>query len=136
MWGHGRKAHVQNALRMFPGISPAPAPMGGCVCLAGRFDVDPYGRVFMPDVATFSVRVLDTNANPILRFGSYGNADSRGPKSAVPTPEIPFAWPQYVAVSDSAAYTSDVINRRIVRVRLGYHASEAVALRAAPEKNE
>ena len=118
--GYGAKAQLQNALLMFPGISPSPAVGGGCVCFSPRFDVDGFGRVFMPDVATFSVRVVDANANPIVRFGGYGNMDSRGPGSAIPTPAIALAWPQYVAVSNEAAYVSDVINRRIVRVKLSY----------------
>ncbi|KKK52667.1 hypothetical protein LCGC14_3102610, partial [marine sediment metagenome] len=85
--------------------------------------------VFMPDAATFSVRVIDTNANPIIRFGRYGNMDSRGPKSSIPTPAIPFAWPQYVAVSNEAVYVSDVINRRIVRAKLNYSAEEAIPIK-------
>lgn len=128
-WFGRPKVYVQNALWVCPGISPAPALAGGCVCLVGRFDVDGFGRVFMPDVTCFRVRVVDANANAILSFGSYGNMDSQGPGSAVPVPEIPFAWPQYVAVSDRAVYISDVVNRRIVRVRLDYRISRSIPLK-------
>jgi hypothetical protein len=121
--GYGtEKVAVRNACWVRPGISPAPGAKGvqSCVCLVARSAVDAFGRVFMPDATTFSVRVVDTNGNPIVRFGSYGNMDSAGADSAVPEPAIPFAWPQYAAVSDEAVYVSDVINRRIVRVKLDY----------------
>ena len=39
-------------------------------------------------------------------------------------PEIAFAWIVGVAVTDKYAYVDDVINKRILRVRLGYAAEE------------
>jgi len=130
-WGDARFAvKVHGAEWVHTGIYPMPggAVWLGCSCFGSRFGVDGFGRVFMPDVATFSVRVIDARANPIIRFGGYGNMDSGGPGSAVPTPAIAFAWPQYVAVSDKAVYVSDVINRRIVRVRLAYDAEARCAI--------
>ena len=50
--------------------------------------------------------------NPIVRFGDYGNMDSQVPGGAVPEPAIAFAWPQHVAVSDEAAYVSDIVKQR------------------------
>jgi hypothetical protein len=127
---YGARAHLQNALLTFPGISPAPAAgPWGCVCFSSRFDVDAFGRVFVPDLATFSVRVMDANANPIIRFGGYGNMDCGGPASAIPDPAIAFAWPQYVAVSNEAVYVSDVINRRIVRAKLSYVSQDSCPIR-------
>jgi len=128
-WFGRPEVYVQNALWVCPGISPAPAFAGGCVCLVARCDVDGFGRVFMPDVTCFCVRVVDANANAILSFGGYGNMDSQGPDGAVPVPEIPLAWPQYVAVSDRAVYVSDVVNRRIVRVKLDYRISKSISLK-------
>ncbi len=133
-WGYGKsQPKVENALWLHTGIFPTPCitpyQYFRCSCFGPRFDVDGFGRVFMPDAATFSVRVIDTNANPIARFGSYGNMDSAGPKSAIPEPAIPFAWPQYVAVSNEAVYVSDVINRRVVRVKLEYAAEETCPIR-------
>ncbi len=130
--GYGdEQANAQGATWVCPGISPAPGAkkVSGCVCLVARCAVDGFGRVFMPDVTTCSVRVVDTNTNPIVRFGEYGNMDSGGPGSAIPTPDIPFAWPQYVAVSNEAVYVSDVINRRVVRVKLEYAAEETCPVR-------
>ncbi|MCS7047526.1 MAG: hypothetical protein NZO58_14310, partial [Gemmataceae bacterium] len=76
----------------------------------------------------FRVEVIDTNNNPITTFGSYGNEDSGGPTARVKGPEIPLAWPTYVAASDQYAYVADTVNRRVVRVRLTYAARATCAV--------
>ncbi|MFH0980557.1 MAG: hypothetical protein V2A79_03345, partial [Planctomycetota bacterium] len=109
----------------FPGISPAstaPSRMC-CACFTPRFDLDGFDRVFVPDVARFSVMVLDSAGNQLARIGGYGNADSAGPGSKIPEPEIAFAWPAYVAVTDEAVYVSDMVNRRVLRAKLVYAAT-------------
>ncbi len=85
-----------------------------CSCQIPRFDVDLYGRVWVPDCFRFSVSVIDNNANDITRFGQYDNVDSAGPESANPVPEIPMAWVHSVQVSDNFIYMADVINHRVV----------------------
>ena len=92
------------------------------MCEGVGFDVDPYGRVFYPNLGQFRVEVVDTNNNWIGSFGKYGNQDSGGPDAKVRRPEIPLAWPCYVAVSDTHAYVADTVNRRVVRVKLNYAA--------------
>lgn len=127
----GKPTQVKEALWQYLGTSPVPAWYGyahfghyinGCECEQSRFDVDGFGRVFLPDVGRFRVVVLDTNGNEILAIGAYGNQDSRGPKSPIPEPAIAFAWPSLVGVSDEAIYVGDVVNRRVVRVKLTYAA--------------
>ena len=88
-------------------------------------EVDEYGRVFLPDVFRFSVEMLDTNGNLIMRIGSYANADSAGPGSKIPEPEIAFAWPGFVSVSQGKVMVSDPVNRRIVIVNIVYKVSES-----------
>ena len=83
-----------------------------------RFDVDRYGRVFVPDAFGFSIAVLDANANPIARFGGYGNVDSRRPGGRLSEPAIPLGWPHAVAVTGRMAYVADMVNRRLVAVAL------------------
>jgi hypothetical protein len=46
------------------------------------------------------------------------------------TPDIPLAWPSYVAVSDRYAYVADTINRRVVRVRAVASAVPKICSRA------
>lgn len=117
---------VQGALWTRFGYSPYSSHMSGntshCMCEGSGFDVDPFGRVFFPNLGQFRIEVVDTNNNPITTFGKYGNEDSGGPGARVKTPAIPLAWPTYVAVTDRHAYVADTVNRRVVRVKLGYSA--------------
>ena len=91
-----------------------------CMCEGSGFDVDPFGRVFFPNVGQFRIEVIDTNNNPLTTIGQYGNEDSGGPNARVARPAIPLAWPTYVAVSARHAYIADTVNRRVVRVKLNY----------------
>jgi hypothetical protein len=113
---------------------PAGTPV--CMCEGAGFDVDPFGRVFFPNLCRFRVEVVDTNNNPITTFGHYGNRDSGStrlnekgaPEVIVDRPDIPLAWPTYVAVSDSHAYVNDTIGMRVVRVTLDYAARRTCAI--------
>lgn len=120
---------IQGALWTRFGYSPYSSHMSGntshCMCEGSGFDVDPFGRVFFPNLGQFRIEVIDTNNNPITTFGKYGNEDSGGPAARVKGPDIPLAWPIYVAVSDRFAYVADTINRRVVRVKLAYAAEAA-----------
>ncbi len=91
-----------------------------CNCWSPRFDLDRFDRLFVPDAARFSVSVIDSNANTILRIGSYGNKDCKGPGSLRPKPDIGLAWPLVVWASDEACYIIDAVNDRVVRAALGY----------------
>ena len=90
----------------------------GCSCWTGRFAIDEFDRLFVPDVFRFSVGILDSNGNELARFGEYGNVDSAGPGSAIPQPAIPFAWCNAVAVGAGKVYVADRINRRIAELDL------------------
>jgi hypothetical protein len=122
---------VQGALWIRFGYSAYSIPGSGgmCNCEGNGFDVDPFGRVFYPNLGQSRVEVVDTNNNWIGTFGKYGNEDSGGPAAKVKKPEIPLAWPVYVAVSDTHAYVADSVNRRVVRVKLGAAAEETCEVR-------
>ena len=47
---------------------------------ASRFALDLYARSFVPETDHYSVAVLDTNGNLILRIGKYGNVDDGVPR--------------------------------------------------------
>jgi hypothetical protein len=98
------------------------------MCEGTGYDVDGFGRVFYPNLFRFRVEVVDNNNNSITHFGRYGNQDS-GPAGRVETPDIPLAWPTYVAVSDDYVYVNDTIGMRVVRVKLTYAADETRAIR-------
>lgn len=114
---------VHGALWVHGGVSQV--TLHNCNCENTRFDVDPYGRVWYPDLGRYRVGVLDTNGNPITAFGGYGNAESRGPESkdkALAKPDIAFSWLIGVGATDRAVYMGDSLNRRLLKARLTYAA--------------
>ncbi|HUT36049.1 MAG TPA: hypothetical protein VNE39_21355 [Planctomycetota bacterium] len=94
-----------------------------CMCMVSQLAVDDYGRVFAPNVFRFCVELLDTNGNLLGRIGHYGNADSAGPDSRVPEPEIAFAWPAFASAGGEKLYVCDSVNRRVVVVRFDHAAT-------------
>jgi hypothetical protein len=125
-----KMCEVQGAEWVRFGYSPYSETYGAgtpvCMCEGTGFDVDPYGRVFYPNLCQFRIEVIDANNNPIASFGHYGNQDS---PAGVKKPEIPLAWPTYVAASDTHAYVNDTIGMRVVRVRLAPEAEETCEAR-------
>lgn len=97
---------------------------GFCICFQPRFDVDPYGRIFAPNAMSREITVVDNEGNGILKFGSYGNQDSRGglpgPGQTIATPAIPFIYPVGVAVSEDFIYVTDFGNNRLARLAMNY----------------
>jgi len=129
-----QSAAVEGALWRVGGLGPVPSSGlnwgdPSCTCWNARLAVDDYGRVFVPDPFRFSVEMLDTNGNHIARIGRYGNADSAGPRSAVPEPAIAFGWPAFVAAGGGKVYVSDCVNRRVAMVRFEHAANAACAIK-------
>jgi hypothetical protein len=126
---HGVKA--QGLLWSHYGLSPMPSRYTGCSCQTPRFDVDRFGRVFVPDALRFSVKILDAAGAGIGRFGQYGNLDDglRAAKASGGDAPIYTAWPHAVAVTDRMIYVADMINHHVVAVKLAAAAEETVAIR-------
>jgi hypothetical protein len=101
---------------------------GSCACTKPRFDVDDFGRLYIPNGITFSVSVRDNANNEIVRFGRYGNFDCQGPKSKEPSPAIPLGWPVTAGASDRYIYVGDVLNHRVVRVDKVFAAEAVVSI--------
>ncbi len=109
----------------------APQVELGCVCKEARFDLDGWGRLYIPNALDYYVAVVDNAGNEILRFGHYANLDSAGPKSLVPEPAIPLGWPIAVSagqVEKGRLYVADGMNRRVVQVKLSYALEEVCAV--------
>jgi hypothetical protein len=112
-----------------------------CACTNYRPAHDYYARTFVPEIQHYTVAVLDTTGNVIMRVGQYGNVDDGVPlvnDSKVagwkPRPlggdEVGLFYPAYLGThTDQRLYISDPGNNRIVSVRLDYHATERVALK-------
>jgi hypothetical protein len=92
-----------------------------CICHNARFDLDFFARSYIPESFRQSVSILDTNGNFILRLGSYGNADDRGP-------EVRVGHCRFVAVGHNRLYLNDVPNRRILSLDLRYEREATAAL--------
>lgn len=121
----------EGAVKAYPGIGSMSGGFGGgCRCRQPMFQLDGWGRLFIPNAITYSVQVVDNEGNEILKFGHYGNADSRGTgkDSLVKTPEIPLGWPEAVGASHKAIYVADVLNRRIVRLLKAYSDEKTVEI--------
>jgi NHL repeat len=113
------------------GLSPMPSRFTGCSCQTARFDVDRWGRVFLPDALRFSIQVLDSNGGHLTRFGQYGNVDDAIGATKVKGKAAPIynAWPHQVVVTDTMAYIADMVNHQIVAVKLNAVAEESLSLR-------
>jgi len=103
---------VSNGMKVYPYGVGIFSGAGVCPCRSPRFEVDPYGRLFIPSGMTSDVTVCDNEGNLIQRVGAYGNTDG-----SAANPSIALALPAGVVTSEDYIYISDVINGRIVRVR-------------------
>ena len=123
-----------------------------CHCMSqSRPALDYFARIFLPEVDHYSVLVVDTNGNEVLRIGQYGNVDDGRPcgapwqnaqkRSAGSLPgeppdqrsiggdEVAIMHAQMLAVhTDRRLFISDLGNQRILSVKLDYHSTETVAL--------
>ncbi len=130
---------VKGADWFYGGVGFAGKPNAGCRCWHSRFKLDAFARSFAPEVDRYSIAVLDSNGNLILRIGTYGNFDDGVPliaKGSSPKPnalggdEVGLFYAAYVGVhSDHRLFVADFGNSRILSVKLGYHAEERMALK-------
>ncbi len=127
---------VDGAIWSYFGVSmirPA-RPRDGCQCWTPRFDLDDFGRVFVPDQLRCRIVVLDGNGNEILAFGQYGNMDDKPVKGEDGIRCIPLADPRTVMVGRDSIYVGDMTNLRVVKVGLSYRVSDTcgVTLKRTP----
>jgi hypothetical protein len=120
------KFWVQGAEWFYGGAGHCMRATGGCNCWHSRFTLDYFARSFVPETERYSVAVLDTAGNLVTRIGKYGNADDPG---------IGLVYPSYVAThTDRRLFVTDQGNARVASIRLGYHATEKVALKDVPDE--
>lgn len=120
---------VQGALASYTALSPQVE--GGCVCKEARFDLDGWGRLYIPNGLDYCVAIVDNAGNEIVRFGHYGNPDSAGPRSPLPEPPVPLGWPIAVTaghIHRGRLYVADAMNRRVVQLDITYGAEDACRL--------
>jgi hypothetical protein len=95
-----------------------------CSCRGSIFDVDPYGRIYVPNGVTCQIYIADNAGNNLAVLGEYGNTDCRGrlsgPGEVKSTPAFPFGWPTSVGASEDFVYVADLVNARLVQVQMAY----------------
>jgi hypothetical protein len=124
-WGNGsqvRFVRLDPVLWTFVGVTPITTKTMGCICQQARISVDGWGRVLVPQTHRQSILILDSNANTVLRVGSFGTLGSKGRR-------IYFTTPKYCGASDTALYVADRALGRVVKADLSYAVEETVALR-------
>ncbi|MDD4889361.1 MAG: hypothetical protein PHU85_05485, partial [Phycisphaerae bacterium] len=136
-----KEVTIEGGLMMYPGVAPfSGGGYGGnsscCVCRVGRFDLDSYGRLALPNVVSCSVSIVDNAGNLIREIGQYGNfdsqyvpADAKDGKPVVATPAIPLCWPTGAGFTEKAVYICDTYNRRVVRADFTWQAAETVEVK-------
>ena len=131
---------IENVDWMYGGVGFNGNKSGGsCICWNARPALDLLARSFAPEVDHFSVAVLDTNGNLILRVGQYGNVDDGKPLVAEGGPKNPnsiggdevalFHAPYVATFSDKKLFISDGGNSRIVCVKLDYYVNHNTKLK-------
>ena len=122
MWHlhNNHKLRVEGARWMRHGVfSPLPAQYQGvthaerCVCGGGRFDMDEFGRLLVPDRIRSRVSILDSAGNIVAQFGRRGNRDSVSDGA-----DIALANPWWIAGSTDRVYVGERNPNRILRVQL------------------
>jgi hypothetical protein len=99
-----------------------------CGCWFSRFSLDYFARTIAPEPYQYSVAVLDSSGNLVLRMGRCGNVDDDG---------IALFHACYVAThTDRRIFISDVGNGRILSVKLGYQTEERVPLARTLEQGK
>jgi hypothetical protein len=116
----------------------------GCVCANTRFSKDYFNRSFAPEPQNYSVAVIDSSGNLILRIGKYGNVEDGKPLIAEGGPkdtrsiggdEVGLFYACYVAShTDKRLFIADAGNTRILSVKLGYNTEEKILLKNVIDK--
>ncbi|MCG3180237.1 MAG: hypothetical protein BIFFINMI_02595 [Phycisphaerae bacterium] len=136
------KAWVNGAEWMYGGVGWGGKNLGiGCACWNDRFTLDYFARSFAPEMDRYSVAVLDSAGNLIMRIGRYGNVDDGKPLDPAGGPpatrpiggdEVALVHGAYLATdTDRRLFIADPSNERILSVRLAYRTSESVGLENA-----
>lgn len=123
---------VDNAEWLYGGGGFGAGNDGACCCWFSRFKLDYFARSVVPEPLQYSVGVLDSAGNLILKIGQYGNEDSVGKNSKEPLggDEVGLFHPCFVAShTDRRIFISDIGNEKILSVKLKYVVDEFLSFK-------
>jgi hypothetical protein len=115
-----------------------------CICWNSRFSKDLFNRSIAPETRNYSVAIIDSSGNLVLRVGKYGNVDDGkpliaegGPKetNSIGGDEVALFYACYVAShTDKHLFIADAGNTRILSVKLGYNTEEKIEIKNITDK--
>jgi hypothetical protein len=118
---------VDNAEWMYGGVGFGAGNGAACCCWFSRFKLDYFARSIAPEPLQYSVSVVDSAGNLMLKIGQYGNEDSMGKNSKEPLggDEVGLFHPCFVATqTDRRVFISDIGNEKVISVKLKYSVDE------------
>ncbi len=114
------KAFVHDVEWAVPGISWI-SPPGNCTCNGPWFDMDRFGRLYVPDPALSRVRILDAQGNQIAELAGKSG-------------ELFIARPIRVAAARDLFAFWDAANLRVLSAKLQYAVTETCQLEQQEDK--
>jgi hypothetical protein len=118
---------VENAEWMYGGVGFGAHNGSACCCWFARWKLDYFARSIVPEPLQYSIGVVDSAGNLILKIGQYGNEDSKGKNSKEPLggDEVGLFHPCFVATqTDRRIFVSDIGNEKVFSVKLKYVVDE------------
>ncbi len=118
---------VENAEWMYGGVGFGAHNNGSCCCWFARWKLDYFARSIVPEPLQYSIGVVDSAGNLILKIGQYGNEDSKGKNSKEPLggDEVGLFHPCFVTThTDRRIFVSDIGNENVFSVKLKYVVDE------------
>jgi len=120
LWGPNYRIFIPRIDKCYVGVMSY--LVSGCCCKSPLFDIDEHGRLYVPDADKEALVILDNAGNEVLRLQKQVKAETAKGK------KINLAWPRRVVCSRKAIYYTDGINKRVVRIGLGYAAEATCKL--------
>ena len=123
---------VENAEWMYGGVGFGAHNGGACCCWFARWKLDYFARSIVPEPLQYSIGVIDSAGNLILKIGQYGNEDSKGKNSKEPLggDEVGLFHPCFVTTqTDRRIFVSDIGNEKVFSVKLKYVVNELLSFK-------
>ncbi len=138
-FGHRGRSWWLGARWFYGGVGFGGKNNATCHCPNFQVAHDYFARTFVPETRHYSVALLDSAGNLVMRIGQYGSVDDGVPliedgpdvpnRRELGGDEVGLLHPLYMAThTDRRLFIADPGNQRIVGVKLDYHTTETVDL--------